>query len=185
MTWATPTSFRIMHLAPFVLGVLKTVAADWINFDTKGVIGVTGNVQPFGTALTNVLETPLYSTVSINNAGVAYTATSTSLVYDGATAPWRRVPYYLKATTGEIIEVLADSGWNTTAGTLTVRRGVLGSTAAAGVGSGVGITAGGVQDNAMLSVMNSLVLGATSGFVIMSGFELPSDPGAGVFRTSV
>jgi hypothetical protein len=182
MVWATPTSFRIQHLVPFVLGVGKA-ATDWINFDTKGVIGVTGNTQPLGFALTNVIETPLYSTISINAAG--YTAATTTLVYDGATAPWRRVPYYLKTTCGEFIEVLADTGWNTVTGTLTVRRGALGTTAAAGAASGVGVTAGGVQDNAMLSVMNSMTVGATAGFCVLTGFELPLDAGVGLFRTQV
>ena len=180
MTYATPTDFKIMHLTPRVLGLQKTVAGNWINIKgAKGVIMAMGNTQPNGFALTNLIETPLYPTLSVNGAG--YTATTTSIVYDGATCTFRQVPYYVKTSCGEIIEVTADSGSTTVAGTLTCRRGCLGTTAAAGDASGVLYTAGGVQDNAMLSVMNTLIVGATIGFTIISCLELPNDGGTKIF----
>ena len=180
MTFATPTDFKIMHLTPRVLGLQKSVAGNWINIKgAKGVIMAMGNTQPNGLALTNLIETPLYPTLSVNGAG--YTATTTSIVYDGATCTFRQVPYYVKTSCGEIIEVTADSGSTTVAGTLTCRRGCLGTTAAAGDASGVLATAGGVQDNAMLSVMNTLIVGATIGYTIVTCLELPNDPGVKLF----
>jgi hypothetical protein len=180
MTFATPKEFRLMHLTPRVMALKKSVAGNWFNVpNCKGVINAIGNTQPNGFALTNVIETPLYATLTVNGAG--YTATTTSIVYDGATCTFRQVPYYVKTSCGEIMEVTADSGSTTIAGTLTVRRGCLGTTAVAGDASGVLATAGGVQDNAMLSVLNTLIVGATIGFTIVSCLELPQDAGTKLF----
>lgn len=181
MTYATPTDFKLMHLTPRVLGLQKTIAGNWINIKgAKGVIMAMGNTQPNGFALTNVIETPLYATLTVNQASA--TAATTSIIYDGATCTFRQVPYYVKTSCGEIMEVTADSGSTTVAGTLTVTRGCLGTTAAAGDASGVLKTAGGVQDNAMLSVLNTLIVGATIGYTIVTCLELPNDPGVKLFE---
>jgi hypothetical protein len=174
---STPVSFRMQHLVPTVIRTQKVTAADCVTIPkTKGIICMSGFVTPVGSALPNLVETPTYGTLVVNNTGTAYTTTSTSIVYDGGTCKNRVTPYYVMTNVGEIMEVTADSGKHTIAGTLTVRRGCLGTTAAAGT-----VTTGGLTDNSHLAVLNSIVLGATLGYVVLYGLELPNDPGVKLF----
>ena len=179
---ATPKSFKLMHLTPITCQAQIATTSDCVTFpNCKGVINVFGTLMPIGNSITMIPTEPtlVYGAMLVNNAGTAYSATSTSIVYDAATCMMREVPYYVRTNLGEIMEVTADSGSHTIAGTLTVRRGCLGTTAAAGT-----ITLGGVQDNAPLQVMNTVLVGATAGYVILYGQEMPQDPAAPLYKTA-
>lgn len=174
---ATPDTFKLMHLTPVTVRVEYTTAADCVIIpESKGIIAVQGTSFPKGTSASALATayTPVYGYLLVSTA--SYTAASTSITYDSATCKDRVVPYYVMTNAGEVMEVTADDGAHTVAGTLTVRRGCLGTTAAAG-----GAATGGVQDNAPLTVLNSFV-GATAGFALIYGLELPNDPNTKLFE---
>jgi hypothetical protein len=165
---ATLYKSRAQGLVPINLRVTKVTQADWINI--KGVRGVwppTGNTQ---TITANVAETFTYGAATINNSGTAYTATDTSIVI-GTAATGRKAPYYLRTGSGEIMEVTADSAPTTNAGTLTVVRGVLGTTA----------SATGLAHTNVCAILNCLILGSSTVGVTdiraapMVGEPTPSD----------
>ena len=168
----TPKVFPMQGLVPRLIKIQKITQADWFNIpDVRGVILPSGpGITSSANATANAVDTFAYGNIVINNAGVAYTATTTSIVVDGALADasnGRLVPYYLKTGNGEIMEVIADSLPLTAAGTLTVRRGCLGTTA----------SATGLADNDNLTIMNQIVLaGAVVGFTTLMVFEMPEDP---------
>ena len=130
----TVYSSRTQGAMPIVAKVTKATQNDWISFkDVKGVKPPSGIVI---TSSGHALETFTYGTMAILNAGTAYGATDTSLVYQTAVAT-RLLPYYILTAGGEVIEVTADTGAATTTGTLTVVRGRLGTTASAtGIANG-------------------------------------------------
>ena len=143
--------------------VLKAAKDDIIVFGVPGI-------QDFrATLYTGAAEAGTYPTLTVNNGGVAYTAESTTIAYDGATANSRPTGgYYVLSTSGEILFVYADSGAADVAGNLTVRRGCLGTTA----------SATGLANNDVLYVLCSVTLSTNStGIVNFSYYELPSDPG--------
>ncbi|GEM_PF-2488617 len=167
-----PEFMNLQYVMPIVFKVQKATQHDWINLSKsgnliKGVVGVVANTTPVGAAA-NVAETITYGPCDIDNAGTAYTATTTSIVVDGmlygtGTNP-RICPYYLLTGGGEILEVIADSLPLTAAGTLTVRRGCLGTTA----------TATGLAQNDRCSILNQIVLtSSTVGFTIGRALPLP------------
>jgi hypothetical protein len=170
----TKVDFQLMHLVPDVVLVSKTTQYDTISF-TKYPGVLVLNAQVFtiaNNATTNVTETITYGVGKVNNTGTAYTATSTSIVYDGAAAT-RIAPYFIMTASGEIIKVIADSGKATTGGTMTVQRGCYGTTA----------SATGLADNDPIYFMNQLLLGSTSvGLVTMLIFPLPQDAGVPLFK---
>ena len=124
----TVYSSRTQGAMPIVAKVTKVTQNDWISFkDVKGVKIPSGVVM---STSAHAIETFTFGTMAILNAGTAYTATDTSIVYQTAVAT-RLLPYYILTAGGEIIEITADTGAATTTGTLTVVRGRLGTTASA------------------------------------------------------
>lgn len=170
----TKYDFQVMHLVPNILKVAKVTQADWISYTKyKGVIPISA----FNMSLTNntgvcAVEAPIYAQMKVNNTGTAYTATSTSVVTDVAPIT-RLAPYYVFTQGGEIMEVTADATPATAVGTLTVRRGCLGTTA----------SATGLADNDILYIMNMINLSAsTLGQTLVLVYPLPNDPGAPLFK---
>jgi hypothetical protein len=168
-----PKVFPIMHLVPKIIRATILTTLDWINIpDTKGVLlplpaGTVATANNTSCNITTVNYGECYSTA-------VYTATATTIAVDTALADatnGRLVPYYLKCPSGEMMEVLTDSLPKTAASTLTVRRGVLGSTAAA------------IADNDRFSIMNQLVLtnGTAVGTATTLVFDMPQDSGVKLF----
>ena len=119
------------------VSAVKVTQNDWLNLSKAGLYtkGIAGAILNTCSNAANVAETWTYGTLTINNGGTAYGTTDTSIVvqsglFGTGTNP-RVVPYYIRTASGEIIEVTADSAPLTAAGTLTIRRGCLGTTASA------------------------------------------------------
>jgi hypothetical protein len=113
-----------------------------------------------------------FNTITVALSADTYDATSQSIVYDGATASTRpNGKYYVQNTsTGEIMYVEADSGYTSTGGTITVRRGCLGTTAAK------------PSNDQVLDILNSFILTVNAaGIANIVYYELPDDPRAKVF----
>lgn len=163
----TETNFNIVGEVPRVSIGVKAAQNDFVLLPCKGTVDFAAHAQ------TGVPEGTTYTTVAINNTGDAYTATSTSIVYDTAAANERASGgYYLLSSSGEILEVIADSGYASTGGTMTVRRGVLGTTA----------SATGLADGNTLYVLNSIEMAeSTTGLVFIKYVPLPNDPGVNLF----
>jgi hypothetical protein len=161
---ATLYKSRAQGIMPINLRVTKVTQADWINIaGVRGIWPPTGNVI---TTAANFAETFTYGAMSVNNGGTAYTATDTSIVV-GTAVGTRKVPYYVKTGSGEIMEVTADSAPTTTAGTLTVLRGVLGTTA----------SATGLANTNVLAVLNQVILGtANVGITDIHAFPMVGEP---------
>ena len=166
----TKVDFQLMHLVPDVVMVTKVTQSDWINFKYPGVLVMNQGAvfTSIADTVTNSAETLTYGTMKANGAVAA--TTTTSVVYDSASIT-RLLPYYIfNATTGEFMYVTADTAVGSAAGTLTVRRGVLGTTATA------------IADNAPLYVMNQVFLGSANvGKVLLLVLPLPRDPGVKMF----
>ena len=128
-----------------------------------------------GHLYTGALETTLtYGTAAINNAGTAYTATSTTIVIASG-AITRVPPYYIETTSGELIYVLSDSAADNAASTLTVQRGCLGTTA----------SATGLANSNTVYIKNIVVFGqATTGYVTFEFTPMPRNTGAKLFATA-
>ena len=169
----TLKQFSTQHLVPLLIGVTTLTTLDWINLTkVKGVIlppsfqiaSSTANSAPdVGTVQYGVaLSTAAYADV-----------TTTSIVVDGAAADAttvRAVPFYAKCKSGEIVEVLGDSAPAAATATWTIRRGCLGTTAAA------------IADNDYFCIMNQIVIASTRvGFATGMVFEMPNDPGVKLF----
>ena len=148
-------------------------SGDWVVLDVPGVVagkmhGDTGAELAF-----------TYGTLNVHNKGAAYSATTTSIVYNEA-SPGTTVRsaggYYLLCSTGvtgEIMYVVADSGYTADTGTLTVIRGCLGKTAALA----------GVADDCVLNVLNVIVTGADiDGRAFLRGVVLPTEYKANIFK---
>jgi hypothetical protein len=151
--------------------IKMTVAVKAASQDTLLFSGTPGVVPLFLASAINAalgLETDgyKYNDVRVNHPSAgAYAATATSIAYDTATASTRTAGgYYLfNPATGEMIYVVVDSGPTGTSGTLTVRRGALGTTAST------------VTDNHYLIIMNSIVLtGSIVGKEVAFYLELPN-----------
>lgn len=153
----------------------KATAADACKLtDSPGVLPlsvVTMTNAASGTGVAS--ENWGYATIrAAEPAAGTFTATDTTIEYDTAQASERPAGqfYVLNPTTEEIMYVIADSGYTTTSGTLTVKRGALGTTART------------IADNQYLMVMNCLTLaGISTGVCMMVYYDLPDDPGARVF----
>jgi hypothetical protein len=169
----TKYDMQVMHLVPDVVKVAKTTQSDWLSF-TKypGVIILNAHVFTVANnATTNGVETVTYGVGKVNNGSTAYTATTTTVAFDGAVAT-RIVPCYVLTASGEIMYVTADSGTTSTSGNLTVRRGCLGTTA----------SATGLADNDPLYFLNQIYLGGSSvGLDFIFVMPLPQDPGTPMF----
>jgi len=170
----TKYDLQMMHIVPDVIKVTKATDSDWLSL-TKypGVIVLGRHVFTVANnATTNNDEFISYGVGKVNNSSTAYTATSTTIAYDGAAAT-RITPGYALTASGEIIYIIADSGKASTSGNLTVRRGCLGTTA----------SATGVADNDPLYFLNQIVLTDSAvGVVFLVVLPLPADPGTPLFK---
>jgi hypothetical protein len=173
----TPSVFPMMGTQFLLVKMQKVTASDWIclgngtyaNKHVKGVIMLAGIGTSTAASLNETV--PTYGVATINNKGTAYSATDTSIVVDTATIT-RVAPYYISTAGGEILEVTADSAVGSSAGTLTVRRGALGTTA----------SATGLADDNIVSIMNIIFLAANCvGPEYLVLFPLPNDAGTKPF----
>lgn len=168
MTIQTETNFNIAGEIPVASFVTKGAQNDVFIVPFPGVRNVVAQHY------TGTAEACTFTTVTIANGGAAYDETTTSIVYGSATANYRTSGgYYLITTGGEIIYVIADSGAASTGGTLTVKRGCLGTTA----------TGTGLANTNVCYVMNALTLSTatTTGKVFVSYSPLPADPNTKLF----
>lgn len=133
----------LLGSSPKIARAIQVTQYDWVNFDAKGIHLQTARLK------TGAGASVLFSTLTVNNSGTAYSATSMSIAYDGATIPRSEDSFYLETASGELIEVI-DSDPDGAAGTLTVlKRGALGTP----------VSATGLADGNTLYVRNVLVLG--------------------------
>jgi hypothetical protein len=162
----TPKYFHMQGADPVVGRFVKATQADWIVLPYPGVFNLRG------TLYTGADEATLtFGTITVNNKGVAYTATDTSIVGDAATIT-RQTPYYVQTSSGEIMLVTTDATPGTSTATLSVIRGCLGTTAS--------LT--GLADDNTLYIRNIIVFGAATTGVV--GFEftpMPREPKANLF----
>jgi len=159
-------SFLLHGFAPKFATVDQLEQNDWIVLPCKGAFAVSARL------LTGAGATVTRGTVVVNNKGTAYSATSMSIAYDGGTLSRSSDSFYLKSTSGEIIEV-KDSAPTGASGTLTViKRGCFGTTA----------SATGIADDNTLYVLNNIKLGDNqTGPVEVLYYELPFDTGVQLF----
>ena len=164
------TQFVTMHLTPLVMRVTTATQNDTITISTyKGVWILPPAIV---STAANAIQTYTYADCNINNGGTAYGTTDTSIVIQGAPATKRVTPYYLMSGSGEILEVIADSAPTAAGATLTVRRGVLGTTA----------SATGLANTNHLAILNQIVLSsATVGPQLLIVFPMPNDDGTACF----
>lgn len=144
----------------------KVTQSDWTLLDCAGTLAFTAR------HVNGSLETPTYPTVTADEAVDGFTAAETAIAYDGATANTRPSGgYYVRnGTAGEILYVYSDSGYTGASGTLTVRRGCLGTTAAA------------IANDATLYILSTIILGsATTGPALITYLPLPDDPATQIF----
>lgn len=173
MAVLTETNFNLVGEVPVVARVKKAAQNDTFVIPHAGARNITAKLY------TGADETIIYDTIRIDNdeaGAVAYDETSTSIIYDGGTAKSRPAGgYYCMTDEGEIIYVMKDSGYDGATGTLTVKRGCLGTTA--------GASGAGVADNDYLYVLCSLKLSkeTTTGYVIVNYVPLPPDPNTKMF----
>jgi hypothetical protein len=164
------TVFNYNGDIPVIFSFTKAATSDWTVFgDYPGVINCRG------TLYTGADEASLtYGTATINNAGTAYTATTTSIVIASGTIT-RVPPYYIETTSGEIIMVLSETAANNAASTLTIKRGCLGTTA----------SATGLANSNTIYIKNIVIWGAaTTGLIEGSFLPLPIQPDVGLFGTT-
>ena len=161
--------FQLMHTIVDVIRVTKAAQADYFS-----LTNYPGAIPLNATTFTSVNDTAscvndtiTYGPMKVNGT---IAATVTTLVVDSCVGT-RLLPYYLmSSTSGEIMYVTADSTPTTTSSSLTIRRGVLGTTAAT------------LTDNDPLYVLNQLVMDSSSvGAEMIMIYPLPSDPGAKMF----
>jgi hypothetical protein len=169
---ASLTTHSRWNLAAYqeeVISLVSDDSGDWIVLTAPGI------VAPSLTGDTGAALACTYGTLNTHNKGTAYTATTTSIVYNEASpGSTTRLPgayYIMHATTGEIMWVVNDSGYTADTGTLTVVRGCLGT------------TAGLCADDAVLNVLNVIVTGADiDGRAFVRGVILPSNYKAPMFK---
>jgi hypothetical protein len=162
-----PAIIRVAH-------VYKATQGDGCWFkDEAGVIPIQGCLTSNATLGATFASNFTYNSIMVNNAGTAYTATSTQIVYDnwsglGAASQRSTGNYYIyNGSTNEIMYVVKDSAPTVGLGTLDVIRGCLGTTAAVPA-----------NDN-YLMVMNSLTMPlVTAGAVMIFYIPMPTDPKA-------
>lgn len=160
----TEISTNSMHLVPMIIKAQVTTAGDWVVLDGfKGVVPIAGMAQSI---LTSGEEALTYGVARIDNGGVAYSATSTSIVCDECTITRTGGAFYMVTASGEIMEVLTDATPTTAVGTFTVRRGMFGTTP----------SATGLANNNYMGIMNMLFLGTNLvGPHIVVAIPLPND----------
>ena len=164
----THSRFPLTAYSEDVYSFISDDSGDWLVLKTPGIIA------PLLTGDTGAVMVQTYGTLSVHNNGTAYTATSTSIVYNEAspasTTRLKNGFYVQHATTGEIMWVFNDSGYTVDTGTLTVYRGALGT------------TAGLCANDAVLNVLNVIVTGTDiDGRGILRGITLPTEYHAKLF----
>lgn len=139
---------------------------DWVIFPSKGIWQVSARL------VTGAAATITRGVVVVNNKGTAYSASTTSIAYDGGTATRSAGSFYVESVSGEILEVI-DSAPTAASGTLTVlKRGCFGTTA----------SATGLVDDNTLYVMNNLVLGDNQTAAVTIAYtEMPDDVNINLF----
>jgi hypothetical protein len=154
------------HLNWIIVKVQGTTAAggDWAVIDGyKGVIPMRGMAVSINRSAG---ATPTWGVARIDNIGVAYGTTDTTIVCDECTITRTGASFYLITAGGEIMEVINDATPGTAVGTFTVRRGRLGTTA----------SATGLADNNYLGIMNIVFCGQSlAGPHIFPCLALPND----------
>lgn len=165
----TNSKFPLTAYSETVFSFVSDDSGDWV------VLAVPGIICPVMCDNTGTAMTVDYGTMHVLNAGAAYSATSTSIVYDnGSPGSCQRLPggYYIETTSGELIYVLKDSGYTADGGTLTVVRGCLGTTA----------SATGVANTNVLQVKNVIVTAAdVDARIVLRGVVLPNEYKAQLF----
>ena len=162
-------SISLQHLVPKLITAQLLTTLDWINIpDCKGVlIPAPVGTQPAANDTSNNISTTDYGVMYSTAVG---TAIQTTLAVDNALADATRPrlpPYYIKMPTGEIAEVTGETTPAGATSTITMRRGVLGT------------TAGVIADNDRFSIMNQIVFanGTAVGHMCFMTFEMPNDAG--------
>jgi hypothetical protein len=169
--------FNLQYVMPVAIKVMKVTQNDWVNIGKTGLIvkgvlsadlnisGVSGSVQ----------ETNTYGPGIINNTGTPYGTTDSVIAVNGMLADGvnpRITPYLIATSSGEILEVTADSAPLAAAANLTVKRGRYGTTA----------TGTGLANGNHISILNQLVLtSATVGLVTGIVQPIGDDSGINAF----
>ena len=155
--------FVIVGETPINTSFTVTTQYDWVVFPCAGVLHLAGVTVYDGGFETSTYTHP---TLTVNN-GEGYDSSATSIAYDGATANTRKGAGYLVVNdaTGEIMYVEKDSAPTATSGTLTVRRGALGTEPAA------------ITDNDVLYILCTVVAtSSNTGTHFIRYHKLPDDP---------
>lgn len=159
----TETNFNIVGEVPVEASVTTATQNDWVILPHAGALHVIGtNFYNGGMEATAVT----HPTITVDLL-VGYGEDDTSIAYDGATANQRTAGgwYGIIDATGEIIYVQVDSGYGGASGTLTVKRGALGTTPAA------------ITNDDKIYVLNTLIFtSANVGTHLFRYTPIPNDP---------
>jgi hypothetical protein len=152
----------------------KTTAADAVTFPDAGVIPIAFQCLTTGASGYTLSATPMawsYCTLAVSEGIAGVTDTTIPYATAAPGAERKAAGYFIRnPRTGEIMYVEADSGYSSTSGTLTVKRGALGTTPAT------------IVHSQYLEVMCSLHLpGPETGQVWMVYMPMGSDPGANLW----
>ena len=169
----SPKTFKMQYTMPIEFKCTTLTTGDWINVSgVRGISGVCGDVASSTTNTAPGSITWLHGVALADGAVTGTTNTSVSVNGMGAHATIvRQAPFYAKnGVSGEIVEVTADSAPEAVAATWTIRRGALGTTAAA------------IGDNDYFLIMNQIVFASTP-VGLLSGvmFAMADDPGSKPF----
>lgn len=150
----------------YVNKIKQITQHDWVILPEKGIWDISGKLITGADA--TLTRVPLV----VNNKGTAYTATTTSIVYDGVTHSVSSTSFYIETASGEIIEVIS-SAPAAAAGTLTVKkRGCFGTTA----------SATGLADDNTVYALNALNLGDNQTAAVTLIYKpMPDDPNTPLF----
>jgi len=167
------TVFNYNGNIPVIFSFTKAAQSDWTIFgDYTGVIDCRGTLN---TGADEGSLTYGTATAAANSTtGTAVGSTTGTLLNVTSAKITRVVPYYLlDQSTGEIMFVISETAVGNATSTLTVKRGVLGTTAAS-------ITA-----SDTLSIMNCVIWGASSTGLVTGHFlPMPEQPDVGLFGTT-
>lgn len=159
----TETNFNIVGEVPVEASVTTTTQNDWVILPHAGALHVIGtNFYDGGMEATAVT----HPTITVD-LGAGYDEDATSIVYENGAANQRTAGgWYGKIdATSEIIYVQVDSGYADATGTLTVKRGALGTTPAA------------ITDGDVIYVLNTLIFTSSHvGTHLFRYTPIPNDP---------
>lgn len=159
----TETNFNVNGEMPVEGRVTIATQNDWIVLPHPGALHIIGkNFYDGGQEATATSYASM-----IVNLTAGYDDDDTSIVYDNGTANQRTSGgyYVVNDATAEIMYVQVDSGYDGTSGTLTVKRGALGTTAAS------------ITDNDVLYILNTLIFtSANVGTHLFRYIPMPADP---------